>query len=529
MTEDRNGNSADGRRGDAEQDHGVSENGGAGENGGPDHPDPSGEASTAGEPGGPDYGAPGGSDTSDGDTPKSDTAKSGTTGGGGSHNGSTTASSTGRDGDGSANGRRAPGGSNDAGAGSSAVEESTDPAAADGAEPADGRPYDIVLFGATGFTGELTAEYLARNAPEGLRWALAGRNRRKLESLRKRLTEVDPRCALLPLLTADVADRRAVRQLAAQTRVVATTVGPYIRYGSALVAACAEEGTDYVDLAGEPEFVDLMYLRHHARARETGARLVHSCGFDSVPYDLGARFTVERLPQGVPLFVDGYVRSNATLSGGTLSSALLAFSRMSRMARTAKERRRAEPRPRDRRVRTPTGRVRRSRDMGGWAVPLPTIDPQIVGRSAAALERYGPDFSYRHCAAVRRLPVVLGGAVGMGALFVLAQLPFTRRAVQSRLAPGEGPSKARRDRSWFTATFVGRGGTRRVVTQVSGGDPGYDETAKILAESAMCLAWDSELPDTSGQVTTAVAMGEALTGRLVRAGIGFRVLEETVD
>ncbi|HSE70916.1 MAG TPA: saccharopine dehydrogenase NADP-binding domain-containing protein, partial [Nocardioidaceae bacterium] len=151
------------------------------------------------------------------------------------------------------------------------------------------RELDLVLFGATGFTGGLTAEYLARNAPPGCRWALAGRNQAKLEALRDRLAAIDDDLATLPLLHADVTDRRSVEQVARAARVVITTVGPYVEYGEPLVAACAEAGTDYVDLTGEPEFADLMYVRYHAAAVASGARIVHACGLDSIPHDLGAR------------------------------------------------------------------------------------------------------------------------------------------------------------------------------------------------------------------------------------------------
>ncbi len=177
-----------------------------------------------------------------------------------------------------------------------------------------GRAYDIVLFGATGFVGELTARYLAVHAPAGCRWAVAGRDRAKLEKLRERLVAVDPACATLPLLHADASDPASLRELAASTRVLATTVGPYIQYGEELVAACADAGTDYADLTGEPEFADRMYLRYDARARRSGARIVHACGFDSVPHDLGVYFTVKQLPDGVPLRVDGFVRSRVMFS-----------------------------------------------------------------------------------------------------------------------------------------------------------------------------------------------------------------------
>ena len=394
--------------------------------------------------------------------------------------------------------------------------------------PADtgAREYDLVLVGATGFTGGLTAEYLARHAPTGCRWALAGRNRSKLEAVRRRLEAIDHALADLPLLDADVTDPASLLAVASAARVVITTVGPYLSYGEPLVAACASAGTDYVDLTGEPEFVDSMYVRYHEKAVASGARIVHACGFDSVPHDLGARFTVLQLPEGVPLRVRGMLRAGGMPSGGTLHSAATAVSRARHMKRAAAARRRAEPRPVGRRVRATARSPHRDAVTGHWLVPLPTVDPQVVKRSAAALERYGPDFEYAHYAAVKRLPVALGGMAGVGALAVAVQLPPLRKLLLSRVQQGEGPSQARREKSWFEVKFVGEGGGRRVVTRVFGGDPGYGETSKMLAESALCLAFDDDdNPKTSGQVTTAEAMGENLTVRLVEAGIGFEVLE----
>ncbi|WP_406443513.1 saccharopine dehydrogenase NADP-binding domain-containing protein [Streptomyces sp. NBC_00631] len=380
------------------------------------------------------------------------------------------------------------------------------------------RRYDLVLFGATGFVGELTAEYLAAHAPEGLRWAVAGRDERRLEALRERLTGG----AEVGVVLADAAEPATIRALAEHARVVASTVGPYGRHGEDLVAACADTGADYLDLCGEPEFVDLMYVRHDARARETGARLVHACGFDSVPHDLGAYFTVRQLPEGVPLTVDGFVTADAAFSGGTFASALDQFARPRQMIAAARDRARHEPRLMTRRTSAPTGVPRFAPEVGAWALPLPTIDPQIVLRSARALDRYGPDFRYRHYAAVKHLPVALGGTAAVGALAAAAQLPPVRRWLSDRLKPGEGPDAQKRARSWFTVRFVGEGGGRRVFTEVSGGDPGYGETAKMFAEAALSLAFD-DLPPTAGQVTTAQAMGDALTERLRAAGIAFRV------
>ena len=383
------------------------------------------------------------------------------------------------------------------------------------------RQHDIVLFGATGFTGGLTAEYLAAHADPGTRWALAGRTRSKLEAVRARL---GPGQAELPLIEADVNDADSIRALAESTKVVITTVGPYINYGEPLVAACAAAGTDYVDLTGEPEFVDLMWLRYHEQARESGARLVHSCGFDSIPYDLGVLYTVSQLPEGVPTSVDGFVRVGGTFSGGTYHSAIHIMGRLREGARVARERRQGESRPSDRRVRGAAGKPHRDQFGGGWAVPFPTIDPQTVLRSARALDRYGPDFSYSHYLVVRRLPILLGMGAGAGAAVAMAQLAPTRNLLLKLKDPGEGPSAEARDRAWFRVRFRARAGGTELRTQVSGGDPGYGETSKMLAQSALCLAHD-ELPSTAGQVTPAVAMGQALIDRLVREGIRFEVIE----
>ena len=385
------------------------------------------------------------------------------------------------------------------------------------------RKYDLVLFGATGFTGGLTAEYLAQHAPAATRWALAGRNRAKLEAVRTRLAALNPACAGLSLIEADVGDADALRQLAQSTKVVLTTVGPYILHGEALVAACAAVGTHYADLTGEPEFVDLMWLKYHEQAQQTGAKIVHCCGFDSIPHDLGAYFTVQQLPQGVPLKVEGFVRAGGTFSAGTYHSAINAFGRMREYAQVAKQRRGREQYPQGRRIGSTRQKVRFEKTLGTWVVPFPTVDPQVVRRSAAALDRYGPEFRYGHYVQVKKLASVATMIAGVSALFTLAQAGPTRRWLLSKKTSGEGPTPERRAKSWFRVRFHGEGGGKKVVTEVKGGDPGYGETAKMLAESALCLAHD-QLPDRAGQLTTAAAMGDALLARLQRAGISFEVV-----
>lgn len=370
--------------------------------------------------------------------------------------------------------------------------------------------HDLTLLGATGFAGRLTAEYLAAQVPDGVGWAIAGRNREALAALRSDLEAIG---TAPDVVHADITDAASLRAAAGQTRVLASTVGPYMEYGEAAVAACVETGTDYCDLTGEAEFVDRMWLGYHEQAQRTGARLVHSCGFDSIPHDLGALFTVSRLPDDVPITVRGYVQASARFSGGTYHSAVRAFSRARQAGAVTSRRRELEARPSDRRVRALPMRPARGPEGTGWALPMPTIDPVIVRRSARASDAYGPDFGYGQYALFKGLPYAAGTAVGLGGMVAAAQVPPLRDALLRAMPQGEGPSAERRARSWYRIRFVGEAGGETIRTEVSGGDPGYDETARMLGESMLCLALD-DLPPHTGQLTTVTAMGEHLLDRL---------------
>jgi saccharopine dehydrogenase (NAD+, L-glutamate forming) len=379
-----------------------------------------------------------------------------------------------------------------------------------------GRDLDIVLFGATGFTGALTAEYLARNGPADLRWALAGRSIDKLEKVRAQVgADVD-------LVVADSGDPVSLADMAARTKVVLTTVGPYVGRGEALVGACADAGTDYCDITGEAEFVDQMYVAHHATAVSTGARLVHGCGFDSIPHDLGVMFTVEHLPADVPIDMRGVVRAGGLPSGGTFETALTGMSRARQIRAAAQARKRVEPRPEGRSSRAVAGKPHRDKLLGYWLLPLPTMDPAVVARSGAALPTYGPRFRYSHYAGTKTLPYAVGGAAVVAGMGLAAQLRLTRELLMKWYPAGDGPDPARRERSWFTVDFVGEADGETVRTRVTGGDPGYTETSMMLAESGLCLAFDDN-PQVAGQVTTAQAMGANLLARVQAGGLRFEV------
>lgn len=372
------------------------------------------------------------------------------------------------------------------------------------------RPWDITLFGATGFVGRLIATYLAQRAPASVRLRLAGRDRDKLERLARELRRE------VGVAVADVDDPAGLARLAGETRVLLTTVGPYDRLGEPVARACIEQGADYLDLTGEPAYVDRLIARHDAAARERGVLLLPCCGFDAIPTDLGVLYTVRELPRGLPITIAGYVEGRGSFSGGTVASALGVFA----APRAPRERAGAHARARPHLHFQPA--------LKRWGLPLPTIDPAIARRSAALRGDYGAPFEYGHYLALPGLAAVGATVVGLGAVAGLARLAPTRALLARLRPPGSGPSEARRARSWFKVSFIGRAGDSQVITEVSGGDPGYDETARMAGETALCVALQRDrFPRTAGVLTTAAACGELLLARLQAAGLTFRVRERS--
>ena len=383
------------------------------------------------------------------------------------------------------------------------------------------RDLDVLLLGATGFTGGLVArELAARVSGTRLRWGIAGRDRAVLERL----------AAGLPggpvVVDVDVTDPDSLTHMASSTRVLATTVGPYARLGVDVARACAEHGTHYADITGEEAFVRTLERDVDPIARATGATMVVCCGFDSVPHDLGVRFAVSHLPDDADVVMRGYVRARGRMSGGTAMTALDTLSGGAptpSRARTSPD----DVRPVERLV---LGTHRPER-LGGWAVPMPTVDPLIVLRSARRLPGYGRMFVYGHFAHLRRTSTLIGGGLALGTAALAARTRPGRAALERLLpAPGEGPDEATRAAGRFTVLLLGTAhGDReeddvRIVARVRGGDPGYGETSRMLAEAALTLASD-ERPDVSGVVTPAVGLGLPYQRRLEAAGMRFELVE----
>ena len=397
------------------------------------------------------------------------------------------------------------------------------------------------MHGATGFVGRLTAEHLARCAPPETRIALSGRSRERLEEVRGSLGRT---ARGWPLLVADAGDEDDLAALAARTRVVATTVGPYLVHGLPLVAACARAGTHYADLTGEVLFVRRAIDRHHDQAVATGARIVVSCGFDSVPSDLGVMVTAERAR------TDGEGElAEATLvvavlrggvSGGTVETLRTTLAEARRDARARRlladpyalspE---AETRPGGRRPRDGVGFGHDS-ELGGWTAPfvMASHNTRVVHRSNALQGGvYGRGFRYQEV--VGTGPGLRGAAVAAGMTGALAAgaaaLSFgPTRAVLGRLLPkpGEGLGEETRRRGRFRMEVHARTttGARYVAVVAARGDPGYAATSVMLGESALALALDLDrLPAAAGVLTPATAMGQVLVERLRAAGFTIAV------
>ena len=399
------------------------------------------------------------------------------------------------------------------------------------------RDLDVVVFGATGFVGRLVAAYLARHAPDGVRVGLAARSQEKLSAIRSRL---GPSAESWPLIVANSDDTRSLTALAGRTRVVATTVGPYRKHGLPLVMACTDAGTHYADLAGEVAFMRESIDTCHEEAARTGVRIVHACGFDSIPSDLG----VLLLHQAVGADGAGDLEDTTlvvkimkgTLSGGTIDS-----------MRVQLQEARAEPSVRrlvadpyalspDRAEEPALGderdllSVRHDSDLGMWVGPflMAGSNTRVVRRSNALQGwAYGRHFRYREVTGFGSGVPAPFKAAGMASLVVglAAGLSFgPSRAVLGRVlpAPGEGPSeKAREAGSFLVEIHTRTSSGKRYISRVGArGDPGYAATSVMLGESALCLAFDEErLPARAGVLTPATAMGTRLVERLQAAGM----------
>ena len=405
--------------------------------------------------------------------------------------------------------------------------------------------HDLTVFGATSFVGQILARYLFAQfgAHDGLKWALAGRSEPKLQRLRSSL---GPKAARLPIVIADAADADALEALCGQTRVVISTVGPYALYGEPLVKACAGTGTDYCDLTGEVQWIRRMIDAYEKTARKSGARIVHCCGFDSIPSDLGVHFlqqqAIERFGEPCPRVKMRVKAMRGGFSGGTVASLMNVVKEAS--ANPALRKELANPysicpegyAPDVRQPNVQSAQF--DDDFDAWVAPfvMSAINTRIVQRSnALSKQAYGADFTYDEGVLTGRglkgRLAATGMTAGLAGFMVAGAIPPARWALERFVlpAPGEGPSAEAQKSGFFDLRFVGKTADGRSIrTRVTGDrDPGYGSTAKMLGQAGACLAQDVADPGVKGGFwTPATIFGDQLIARLTRhSGLTFEVLD----
>ena len=407
------------------------------------------------------------------------------------------------------------------------------------------RTHDLVVFGATSFVGQILARYLYKEfgLRGRLRWAIAGRSQAKLEELRRSL---GPGAAKLPIVVADAADDAALRELCAGARVVASTVGPYALYGEPLIRACVEAGTDYCDLTGEPQWIRRMLQKYEDVARKSGARIVHCCGFDSIPSDLGVHFLqreararfgqpCNRVKMRVKAMTGGF-------SGGTAASAMNAFREAAADPKLRKELANPYslcPKGHGSKTRQPNVKFAEyDADFQGWVAPfvMAAVNVRIVHRTNALTDgAYGADFRYDEAVlggrGLRGRAIATAIAAGLGGFAVAASIGPLRTALERFVlpAPGTGPSPQTQKKGYYDLRFLGLTDDGRAIrVKVTGqGDPGYGSTSQILGQAAALLALDVPKSRGSGGFwTPATIFGDELIERVEKhAGLHFEVLE----
>ncbi len=407
---------------------------------------------------------------------------------------------------------------------------------------------DLVVWGATGFTGSLVAEYLCERygAAGDIKWAIAGRNSGKLDALKRRLSSLDAAAADLPTILADSHDEASLRKMAAQTKVVCTTVGPYTRYGTALVAACIDEGADYCDLTGESPWIREMIDTYQQKAEANKRRIVHCCGFDSIPSDLGVFFlqqaALEQHKTPLSEITFYLVRSKGGLSGGTIAS-MMEIVDQAKDSSVRKilfdpyalnpEGQRKGPDGRD------NNDVSWDENIGSWTAPffMGPINTRIVRRTNALMNyHYGEDFRYQERMSLppsrKGWAVAHGVRFGIGAVLGASTVPPLRKVLERFVfpKPGEGPSETERATGFFEVRLLGKGRKEdgeafSMEAHVRGeGDPGYGATSRMLTEAALCLAKERRrLTRRYGILTPASSMAKPLLSRLQETDFTFRL------
>ena len=389
------------------------------------------------------------------------------------------------------------------------------------------KKYEIIVYGATGFTGQICCKYLRDNYSD-LVWAIAGRNGDKLEQIK---SDFSLNC---DVVVADGGDIDSLRSLASQTKVVLSTAGPFARYGSLLVQACVENGAHYTDITGENHWVRGLIDKHHAEAASKGIRIIPSCGYDSIPSDIGAFFTISQFDKPVSR-VDVYHQAQGGASGGTIET-IFTMDGLTKEMRDPFVLNPEETVSEEQREKSKDGFIIEQVDgIEGWSGigMMAVANTRVVRRSAALMEQnqksYGTNFTFGEHGLFSTKGMARLASYGSIFAFIVIATPLKRLVRRFLLKPGQGPSQETQDQGWFRATFVAysEDNERKICSMFGSGDPGYKSTGKMVCESALALARSDNLPggnEYGGVLTSAVGLGNVLIERLKSAEIEFKVI-----
>jgi len=369
------------------------------------------------------------------------------------------------------------------------------------------KKYDLVVYGASGFTGQLICEYLSTHKDTlNLDWAIAGRNTDKLDLLSTQLSYENKK---IDVLYSDSFDKISLDSVCSQSRLIISTVGPYAIYGENLIVSCINNNTHYLDLTGEPHFVHEISKKYAQKAYDNNVAIVHSCGFESIPPDIGVYSAINQLNEP-NADVSYFFESNGNISGGTWASFINSLSSPQPIISSSSKK-----------------KVRRKKiffhkEFKRWALFFPVIDKYIVRKTAKSFSNYGENFSFSEYMLFKSGKKLIMILIGIFIVSIISKSKLIKKWLLSLKPSGSGPSKEERAKNWFVSKIIAKGKRASVITTIKGGDPGYGDTSKFISEMALCvLTQGDQLLKNKGILTPVECTGDLLVDRLKNAGISI--------
>ena len=368
------------------------------------------------------------------------------------------------------------------------------------------KEYDLIIHGATGFTGQLICDYLYKhNDSKTMKWAISGRNTSKLEPISKKYN--------IDLFQVDSFENKALDSITSKAKVIISVVGPYAIYGKQLIESCVNNNCHYLDITGESSFVEYVKNKYSKKAIETNTMLISCCGFESIPSDIGTYYSIKQLNEE-NIDVKCYMKTKGQISGGTWAS----FLNISNGGKIKKKIQNNKPKKQD----TKNKILFYNKELKKWALIFPDVDQYIIRRSSKLIDGYGENVRFVKYMLFKSLFKVAALLIPLFFILILAKFKFSKKWLESFIPSGTGPSEEARAKHWFEYTLIGKTEKQKIITTVKGGDPGYGETSKFVTEMGLALILDiDQLKYKKGVLTPAACAGDVILKRLQKSGIKF--------